>query len=128
MADRAYDTNAIERMFCRLKDYRRIAARYDKLATNFASSVCLAAAVSVISRTPDRQRRAILEGLGPDPSGLRSEPMPYAASIPFLLRRTAPEAGSTTASSARVSTSSSASRKSCSLRSFETFSPNTSFT
>ena len=38
--------NAIERMFCRLKDYRRIATRYDKLATNFASSVCLAAAVS----------------------------------------------------------------------------------
>jgi transposase len=38
--------NAIERMFCRLKDYRRIATRYDKLATNFASSVCLAAAIS----------------------------------------------------------------------------------
>jgi transposase len=27
--------NAVERMFCRLKDYRRIATRYDKLATNF---------------------------------------------------------------------------------------------
>ena len=38
--------NAIERMFCRLKDYRRIATRYDKLATNFASSVYLAAAIS----------------------------------------------------------------------------------
>ena len=34
-------------MFCRLMDYRRIATRYDKkLATNFASSVYLAAAVS----------------------------------------------------------------------------------
>ena len=38
--------NAIERMFCRLKDYRRIATRYDKLATNCASSVYLAAAIS----------------------------------------------------------------------------------
>src|ERR1700710_2248971 len=38
--------NAIERMFCRLKDYRRIATRYDELATNFASAVYLAAAVS----------------------------------------------------------------------------------
>ena len=26
--------NAVERMFCRLKDYRRIATRYDKLADN----------------------------------------------------------------------------------------------
>ena len=33
--------NAIERMFCRLKDYRRIATRYDNLATNFASSFCV---------------------------------------------------------------------------------------
>ncbi len=31
---------------CRLKDYRRIATRYDKLATTFASSVYLAAAIS----------------------------------------------------------------------------------
>ena len=30
---------AIKRMFCRLKDYRRIATRYDKLAYNFASDV-----------------------------------------------------------------------------------------
>jgi transposase len=38
--------NAIERMFCRLKDFRRIATRYDRLATNFLAAVCLAAAVS----------------------------------------------------------------------------------
>ena len=38
--------NAIERMFCLLKDYRSIATRYDKLATDFASSVYLAAAIS----------------------------------------------------------------------------------
>lgn len=37
--------NAIERMFCRLKDWRRIATRYDKLATNFMAAICLAAAV-----------------------------------------------------------------------------------
>lgn len=38
--------NAVERMFCRLKDYRRIATRYDKLATNFLSAIYLAAAVT----------------------------------------------------------------------------------
>jgi transposase len=38
--------NAIERMFCWLKDYRRIATRYDKLAVNFMSSVYLAATIS----------------------------------------------------------------------------------
>lgn len=38
--------NLIERMFCRLKDWRRVATRYDKLATNFAAAVLLAAAVT----------------------------------------------------------------------------------
>jgi transposase len=38
--------NAIERMFCRLKDFRRVATRYDRNAVNFISAVCLAAAVS----------------------------------------------------------------------------------
>ena len=37
--------NAVERMFCRLKDWRRIATRYDKLAINYASAVALAAVV-----------------------------------------------------------------------------------
>ena len=37
--------NLIERMFCRLKDWRRIATRYDKLATNFDAAVTLAAIV-----------------------------------------------------------------------------------
>jgi transposase len=36
----------IEAMFCRLKDYRRVATRYDKLATNYLGSVQLAAIVS----------------------------------------------------------------------------------
>jgi putative transposase len=35
----------IENAFCRLKDFRRIATRYDKLAVNFAASVYLVAAV-----------------------------------------------------------------------------------
>ncbi len=38
--------NAIERMFGRLKDFRRIATRYDRLAHNFlAAAVTLAAVV-----------------------------------------------------------------------------------
>lgn len=40
------DRNTIERMFCRLKDFRRIATRYDRLATNFLDAVCNAATVS----------------------------------------------------------------------------------
>jgi transposase len=36
----------IEAVFCRLKDFRRIATRYDKLAANFLSAVALAAAVA----------------------------------------------------------------------------------
>ena len=35
----------IENAFCRLKDFRRIATRYDKLARNFLAAVCLAAAI-----------------------------------------------------------------------------------
>lgn len=35
--------NRIERMFCRLKDFRRVATRYDKLARNYAAAVHLAA-------------------------------------------------------------------------------------
>lgn len=38
--------NLIERMFARLKDFRRIATRYDKLASNFLAAVTLAAAVT----------------------------------------------------------------------------------
>jgi transposase len=36
----------IEAAFCCLKDFRRIATRYDKLARNFASAVALAAVVA----------------------------------------------------------------------------------
>ncbi len=37
--------NAVERMFCQIKDWRRIATRYDKLARNFASAIALVAAI-----------------------------------------------------------------------------------
>jgi transposase len=37
--------NAIERMFCRIKDFRRIATRYDRSAANFLAAVCIAAAI-----------------------------------------------------------------------------------
>lgn len=43
----AYKTrNVIERMFCRLKDFRRIATRYDRRADIFLSAVLLAAAIT----------------------------------------------------------------------------------
>ena len=41
---RAYrGRNVVERMFCRLKDYRRIATRYDKRADTFLSAVFIVA-------------------------------------------------------------------------------------
>ena len=36
----------IEAAFCRLKDFRRLATRYDRLARNYASAVALAAVVA----------------------------------------------------------------------------------
>ena len=38
--------NLIERMFCRLKDFRRIATRYDKRADIYLSAILLAAAIT----------------------------------------------------------------------------------
>ena len=44
---RAYKgRNVIERCFCRIKDFRRVATRYDKLARNFFASVQIAAIVA----------------------------------------------------------------------------------
>jgi transposase len=37
------ERNRVERMFCRLKDYRRVATRYDKLARNYDATVHIAA-------------------------------------------------------------------------------------
>ena len=39
------DRNRIERMWGRIKDFRRIATRYDKLARNYLSAALIAAAV-----------------------------------------------------------------------------------
>ena len=39
------ERNLIERMFARLKDFRRIATRYDKLARNFLAGALIAATV-----------------------------------------------------------------------------------
>lgn len=36
----------IEVAFCRLKDFRRVATLYDKLAANFASAIALAAVIA----------------------------------------------------------------------------------
>jgi len=59
--DKGYDANAIrrqieergalanitpKRMFCRLKDFRRVATRYDRNTVNFLAAVCFAATVS----------------------------------------------------------------------------------
>jgi transposase len=38
--------NVIERCFCRLKVFRRIATRYDKLARNFLAAIQLSAVVA----------------------------------------------------------------------------------
>ena len=38
--------NLIERMFGRLKDFRRIARRYDKLAANYLAGIVIAATVT----------------------------------------------------------------------------------
>jgi transposase len=46
--------NLIERAFCRLKDWRRIGTRYDKLAVNYAAAVSIAIRhlVDLIESTP----------------------------------------------------------------------------
>ncbi len=38
--------NVIERTFSRLKDFRRIATRYDKLASNYLAAVAIATIVA----------------------------------------------------------------------------------
>jgi transposase len=38
--------NLVERLWCRLKDWRRVATRYDKLAANFLSGALIAATLT----------------------------------------------------------------------------------
>jgi len=43
---RAYKLrHRIENAFCKLKDFRRITTRYDRLARNYLASICLIAAI-----------------------------------------------------------------------------------
>jgi putative transposase len=44
-ADACKQRNMVERMVCRLRDWRRIATRYDELATNFAADIAIATIV-----------------------------------------------------------------------------------
>ena len=44
--DRYRGRHLIENAFCRLKDFRRVATRYDKLAADFLSGVALATALA----------------------------------------------------------------------------------
>lgn len=39
--------NVIERLFCKLKNWRRIATRYDKLAINYLAAVALVSTIIV---------------------------------------------------------------------------------
>ena len=39
--------NAVERAFCRLKDFRAVATRYDKTARNYLAGLCLVAAITL---------------------------------------------------------------------------------
>lgn len=45
-AERYKLRNVIERTFCRIKDFRAIATRYDKTARNFLAAVCLVSAIT----------------------------------------------------------------------------------
>ncbi|MCW2286176.1 hypothetical protein M2323_004014 [Rhodoblastus acidophilus] len=46
------NSNAIDRMFCRLKDFRRMATRYDRKAVNFLATVCFAATSQLLGIPP----------------------------------------------------------------------------
>lgn len=41
------DRHLIENAFCRLKNFRRVATRYDELARNFLSAVALATLIAI---------------------------------------------------------------------------------
>lgn len=45
-ADKGYDSNAVERMFGGLKDFRRIFTRHDRRAYVYLSAIHLAATVT----------------------------------------------------------------------------------
>ena len=61
-------------MFGRLKDFRRIATRYDRLATHYLAAVCIAATVSYWLGGPSL-------GLAEEAEDLPS-PLPGGVSVP----------------------------------------------
>jgi len=68
--------NLIERMFCQLKDWRRIATNYDKVPTNLAAAVTLAVIVMWwLSLSPERDAFA-------------SEMIDFLSLVPNLSSRT----------------------------------------
>ena len=73
--------NAIERMFCRLKDFRRIATRYDRLAVNSLAAVCIAAVVSYFT-SPDPSTKLVqADPSTPSSRGAEGEPGTMNAAV-----------------------------------------------
>lgn len=53
--------NLVERFFCRVKQFRRIATRYDKLSQRFASFLAIAAAYVWLCSARINTRRGVTE-------------------------------------------------------------------
>ena len=62
----------IESAFNRLKDFRRIATRYDRLARNYLASVCLAASSCMVDLMSSTLVSASLTCLGKNSSAVPS--------------------------------------------------------
>jgi len=76
--------NLIERMFCRLKDFRRLATRYDNLARNFLATAIIAATIIWWInrvRTLDRYPRGDTSGMAPHGGDVAVAP-----SVPLRVR------------------------------------------
>jgi transposase len=55
-ATRYKDRNNIERAFNRLKQFRAVATRYDKLKSRYEATVCVASIIIWLRAKPDRRR------------------------------------------------------------------------
>jgi transposase len=72
--------NVIERLFCKLKNWRRIATRYDRLARNYIAAVALAAIlIAWIKWVPNLGR--VLINLRPAVGRLQSKNRPGLGDI-----------------------------------------------
>jgi transposase len=54
-AERCKDRNQVERAFNRLKQFRAVATRYDKLKSRYGATVIVAAIVVWLRAKPDRK-------------------------------------------------------------------------